>query len=136
MKQSEKAITDFSGYRAIGRLCFVLAIFSLLVFAFLIGSYQGLTAALLAFSVCLIAVFTNRIFSLLVFRNRLAPTYYTLIGMLLRMGLPLGLCMALALTQSPLLDQGFAYYLIASYLIVLAVDVSMTLFKLKMEPAA
>ena len=52
------------------------------------------------------------------------------------MGLPLGLCMALALTQSPLLDQGFAYYLIASYLIVLAVDVSMTLFKLKMEPAA
>ena len=135
MKQSEKAITDFSGYRAIGRLCFVLAIFSLLVFAFLIGSYQGLTAALLAFSVCLIAVFTNRIFSLLVFGNRLAPTY-TLIGMLLRMGLPLGLCMALALTQSPLLDQGFAYYLIASYLIVLTVDVSMTLFKLKMEPAA
>ncbi len=63
----------------------------------------------------------------------MAPAYCTLIGMLLRMALPLALCMALALKQSPLLDEGFAYYLIASYLIVLTADVSMTLFKLKIE---
>ncbi len=133
MNQSKRAITDFSRYRVIGWASSAIAVLTLLLLAFLLGSYQGLTAASLAFVVCLFAVFINRLLILFLSGNRIAPAYCTLIGMLLRMALPLALCMALALKQSPLLDEGFAYYLIASYLIVLTADVSMTLFKLKIE---
>ncbi len=135
MKQSKSATTDFSRYRVIGWACSAIAILTLLLLAFLLESYQGLTAASLAFAVCLFAVFMNRSLILFLPGNRITPAHCTLIGMLLRMALPLGLCMVLAVKQSPLLDQGFAYYLIISYLIVLIADVSTTLFKLKMEPA-
>ena len=106
----------------------------LLSAAALLGGYQSLLAAFLAFNVCALAVIANRVLALFFFKNHLAPAYCTLSGMLLRMALPLSLCLALAWKQSPLLDAGFGYFLIVSYLIVLAIDVSNAVLKLKVNP--
>ena len=89
------------------------------------------TAILLAIVTCAGAVFLSRLFNRLIYGDRLDPMYCTLIGMFLRMALPLGLCMALAISRSTLLDAGFAYYLIASYLVVLALDVGITLAQIR-----
>ena len=107
----------------------------LLSAAALLGGYQSLLAAFLAFNVCALAVIANRVLALFFFKNHLAPAYCTLSGMLLRMALPLSLCLALAWKQSPLLEAGFGYFLIVSYLIVLAIDVSNAVLKLKINPA-
>ena len=111
-----------------------VSLLGLLSAAGLLGGYQSLAAAFLAFNICALAVIANRALTLFVFKNRLAPAYCTLSGMLLRMALPLSLCCALAWWQSPLLKAGFGYFLIASYLIVLTIDVSKIVLTLKMKP--
>ena len=122
----------FRGFVGIG---LSVSLVMLLSAAAMFGGYQSLTAAFLAFNVCALAVIANRVLVLLFFKNRLAPAYCTLSGMLLRMALPLSLCLLLAWKQSPMLEAGFGYFLIASYLIVLAIDVSNAVLKLKIKPA-
>ncbi len=89
------------------------------------------TAILLATVTCAGAVFLSRLFNQLIYGDRLDPMYCTLIGMFLRMALPLSLCMALAIRRSTLMDTGFAYYIIASYLFVLSLDVGITLAQIR-----
>ena len=127
--------TPLGDRRGFVAICLSVSMLVLLSAAALLGGYESLAAAFLAFNVCALAVIANRMLALIVFKNRLAPAYCTLSGMLLRMALPLSLCVALAWRQSPLLEAGFGYFVIASYLIVLAIDVSKTVLKLKMKPA-
>tara|TARA_Y100001934_G_scaffold235197_1_gene285789 strand:+ start:33 stop:485 length:453 start_codon:yes stop_codon:yes gene_type:complete len=122
--------------RVLFGICLAGSLLAMVIFASLLGGYQSLVAAVLSFTVCLLAVVANRTLILIVFKNRLAPAYCTLSGMLLRMALPLSVCLALAWRQSPLLDAGFAYFLIVSYLIILMCDVSNMILKLKIKPAA
>ena len=116
-------------------ICLCISLLGLLSAAALFGGYQSLVAAFLAFSVCVLAVITNRMLAFFILKNRLAPAYCTLSGMLLRMALPLSLCCALAWCESPLINEGFPFYLVVSYLIVLSGDASMAVYKLKFEPA-
>ena len=123
--------TRLNGYLTLGATCLTMAVFGLLTVAYLLGGYWSLVAALLAFAVCGFAVIAHRLLFLMVFGDRIAAAYCTLGGMLLRMALPLGVCLILAINRSPLLDAGFAQYLIAAYLIALSVDVFWIVFKLK-----
>ena len=127
--------TPLGDRRGFVGICLSVSMLVLLSAAALLGGYESVAAAFLAFNICALAVIANRMLALIVFKNRLAPAYCTLSGMLLRMALPLSFCIALAWRQSPLLEAGFGYFLIASYLIVLAIDVSKTVLKLKMKPA-
>ena len=135
VKAKLKAPTPLGDRRGFVPLCLSVSMVMLLSAAALLGGYQSLLAAFLAFNVCALAVIANRVLALFFSKNRLAPAYCTLSGMLLRMALPLSLCVALAWRQSPLIEAGFGYFVIASYLIVLAIDVSKTVLKLKMKPA-
>ena len=135
VKAKLNAPTPLGDRRGFVALCLSVSMLVLLSAAALLGGYQSVAAAFLAFNICALAVIANRLLALFLFKNRLAPAYCTLSGMLLRMALPLSLCVALAWRQSPLIEAGFGYFVIASYLIVLAIDVSKTVLKLKMKPA-
>ena len=122
---------QMTGYLTLAATCLTMAVFSLLTVAYLLGGYWSLVAAFLAIFVCGFAVIAHRLLFSLVFGDRIAAAYCSLGGMLLRMALPLSVCLILEMNRSPLLDAGFAQYLIAAYLIVLSVDVTQTVFKLK-----
>ena len=94
------------------------------------------TAILLAIVTCVGAVFLSHLFNRLIYGDRLDPMYCSLLSIFLRMALPLSLCMALALSGSTLLDAGFAYYLIVSYLVVLSLDVGITLAQIRTKFAS
>ena len=97
--------------------------------AYSIGASTGLTAALAAFAVCLVAGL-NGLFIASFLQSRCGSSGAVsgmLAGMLVRMGLPLLLLIVMVVKSHPLLDGGFAYYLIGFYQVMLFVEVLLTL---------
>ena len=81
--------------------------------------------ALLAVVVCGGAVLATGLFSRLFPRPDQAMTRI-LFGMFVRMGVPLAFCAMVTLNGGPLADAGLVYYLLATYLVMLAVDTWLT----------
>ena len=90
------------------------------IVAFALVGVPGIVSAAIACSVCLLAGLNGLgVAALFSKRSSAAPV---LAGMLVRMGLPLMLILALVITSHPLLDSGFAYYVIAFYQVMLFVE--------------
>ena len=92
--------------------------------AFAWNGHAGLMAAAAACCVCLIAGLNGLgLCALLNRRSQTSPLIGLLAGMLVRMGIPLVLLLVMASGSHPLIDAGFAYYLIGLYQVMLLVEV-------------
>ena len=60
--------------------------------------------------------------------------YQVLLGMLPRMGIPLGSCMIVALLGGPLAEAGFVFYIMAFYFVTLAVETFLVVGHLSSQP--
>ena len=85
---------------------------------------QGVLAAGIAFCICLLAGVAG-LATGDAFRARTLALHQLLFGMFLRMGIPLGAFLWIYTRGGPLIDAGFPYYLIAFYLAMLAIEVSL-----------
>ncbi len=93
--------------------------------AYAAGASTGVTAALTAFAICLVAGL-NGLFITSFLQSRLSRFGVMggmLAGMAVRMGMPLLLLIVMVIKSHPLLDGGFAYYLIGFYQVMLFVEV-------------
>ena len=83
--------------------------------------WQGAIAALAGAAV----VWTASMLACIVsdrFRRQGEPLVSLLVGMLLRMFLPLGACLVVLLNGGPLAAAGFVYFVLAFYLLALPVE--------------
>ncbi|MDP7267962.1 MAG: hypothetical protein QF408_07285 [Pirellulales bacterium] len=101
------------------------------LFAYWQHQTPGLVAAALALLTCGIGVVVARLVGMLLLPGPAATNYRMLFGMLIRMAVPLLLCMVVVLEESPLLQYGFAYYLLIFYQLLLVIDVYWSIVKLK-----
>lgn len=90
------------------------------VIAFTIHGNAGIVAASIACFACLMAGL-NGLGIATLFSKQFSATPI-IAGTLVRMGLPLLLVLALVITSHPLLNSGFAYYLIAFYQVMLFIE--------------
>jgi O-antigen/teichoic acid export membrane protein len=95
---------------------------------------EGLFAASAALLTCMLGVLAVRLIAVLV-PNRLDNSPWILLNMLLRMAIPLGICLVALLNSSQFLQFGFAYYLVVFYQLTLVIDVSWSIARLK-QPLA
>jgi hypothetical protein len=102
--------------------------------AYLQHQTDGLLAATIALLVCLLGVMTARLIGLLL-PQRFVHGQGILLSMLLRMAIPLGICLVALLNGSQFLQFGFAYYLVVFYQLTLVIDVSWSIARLK-QPLA
>ena len=90
----------------------------------------GLAAATLATAVCLVAGWLA-----MAATTWLAPpsqpAAHVLLGMILRMGLPLGLCLVILQYSAWLKDAGFGWYLVAAFSLGLAIETLLTVGQLQ-----
>ncbi len=100
------------------------------LFAYWQHQTPGLVAAALALLTCGIGIVAARLVGMLL-SGPAASNYRMLFGMLIRMAVPLLLCMVVVLEESPLLQYGFAYYLLIFYQLLLVIDVYWSIVKLK-----
>lgn len=104
--------------------------------AYLSCGMQGLISAAVAVTVCLIAgtsaLITHFAFSAANSQNIM---YGFLIGMTLRMFLPLASAVAVYLRRGMLVDAGMVYYLILFYIIMLATEVALILPSTQSKPS-
>ena len=98
--------------------------------AYLQHQTDGLLAAAIALLVCLLGVMTTRLIGLLL-PQRFVHGQGILLSMLLRMAIPLTLCIVALLNKSQFLQFGFAYYLLVFYQLTLVVDVCWSITRLK-----
>ena len=103
------------------------------LFAYWQHQTPGLVATILALLTCGIGIVAARLVGMLL-SGPAATNYRMLFGMLIRMAVPLLLCMVLVLQESPLLQYGFVYYLLVFYQLTLVVDVCWTVTSLKHSP--
>lgn len=61
--------------------------------------------------------------------------YQVLLGMLPRMGIPLGACMIVMLQGGPLAQAGFVFYIMAFYFVTLALETFLVVGGLERSPA-
>ena len=102
--------------------------------AYLQHQTDGLLAAAIALLVCLLGVMTARLIGLLL-PQRFVHGQGILLSMLVRMAIPLGICLVALLNGSQFLQFGFAYYLVVFYQLTLVIDVSWSIARLK-QPLA
>lgn len=119
-------------FQGLLRSCALLT-FALLVFFPLVGAFaygfrdlDGVMSAAVAMMVCLFAGVISEI-AVRLFNDPTQVMYRVLFGMLLRMGIPLGFCMAVHSLGGRLADAGFVYYLLVFYMVTLVVDTLLTL---------
>ena len=93
--------------------------------AFSIYGRAGGISAIAAWSACLIAGLNGLGIATLL--SRRSPAVAVLGGMFVRMGLPLLFVLVLVLQSHPLLESGFAFYLIAFYQVMLFVELLLIL---------
>lgn len=98
--------------------------------AYLQHQTDGLLAAAIALLVCLLGVTTARLVGLLL-PQRFVHGQGILLNMLLRMAIPLTLCIVALLNKSQFLQFGFAYYLVVFYQMTLVIDVCWSIAGLK-----
>ena len=92
-----------------------------LLAAFYHAQWDGVLAAVTALSTCCFGIVSGRVIGQLI-RDPRAIAHRTWIGMLLRMGTPLLVCMIATLDGNRLLELGFAHYLLVLYPLTLAFD--------------
>lgn len=116
-------------------LAFRAMLLSLVSFAFLgmampvavfFGGDHAVSAAVAAFFACFVGAMLALILSH-VFRGPRHALAALLLGMMARMGIPLGLGSSIHLHGGPLAEAGLLYYLIAFYLAILAVETVLSL---------
>ena len=90
----------------------------------------GLLAAAIALLACLLGVMAARLIGLFL-PQRFVNGQGILLSMLLRMAIPLTLCIVALLNKSQFLQFGFAYYLVIFYQMTLVIDVSWSIARLK-----
>ena len=98
-----------------------LAMLLLAFFAGLVGGAPGLTACLIAAAVCIAGAFAGDSIARLFSGHELAG-FFSLLGMLPRMGMPLAFCMVVGYWRGPLFEAGFVQYTLAFYLVLLALS--------------
>jgi Na+/proline symporter len=107
-------------------LCVTLCVILLpsAAIGYMASGSTGVLAATIAFAVCLAAGLNGLAISALFRRSEspFAALSGMLVGMLVRMGMPLLLILALVIKSHPLLDGGFVYYLITFYQVMLFVE--------------
>ena len=96
--------------------------------------FDGLFAASTALLACLFGVLAGRLMGMLVPRS-CTNSQWVLFNMLLRMAIPLAVCIVALLNRSPFLQFGFAYYLLVFYQLTLAIDVYGSIARLKQSLA-
>ena len=120
-------LARLSPYAKAAVLCGALLICGvpLLSIALFLNGPSGVIAASIACAVCLVSGLNGLVVA--TYLERRMGSYGVmssmLAGMLIRMGMPLLLLLAMVIKSHPLLDSGFAYYLIAFYQAMLFVEV-------------
>jgi hypothetical protein len=84
----------------------------------------GAVAAAVALLFCLLGGLVALVLSD-VFRGPQMVLQRVLLGTLLRMGIPLGMTLMVYVRGGPLVEAGFAYYVVVFYLVMLAVETVM-----------
>jgi hypothetical protein len=109
-----------------------LALFYALVapLAWWLHGSLGLIAASLATAVCLVACWLALVVTELLSESRQASVPL-LVGMLIRMSLPLLTCLLVTRRQPQLTEAGFAWYLIGAFLIGLLLETVLVVGQLK-----
>ncbi len=96
---------------------------------------DGLFAAAAALLSCLLGLLGVRLIAAVVPR-RADDSPWVLLNMLLRMAIPLGICLVALLNGSQFLQFGFAYYLLVFYQLTLVIDVLWSIARLKQSPVS
>lgn len=102
--------------------------------AWMLQGRMGLAAAGLAAAICLIAGITGMLVGEALRSSNLIITQ-SLVPMLIRMGIALGVCMVISLRRGPLFQAGFVYYLLLFYLISLGPDTALLVRGLRASEA-
>ena len=92
----------------------------------------GLVAATAALGICLAAGLTALITAEWLGRTQ-QVVQRVLLGMLLRMGIPLGTCTVFYLQRSKLAEEGIAYYILIFYAVMLLMETMMDVGRLRSE---
>jgi hypothetical protein len=98
------------------------------------GGSEGLLAAGTAMAICLLGGILALVLDHLLASFGLAP-YSVLIGMIPRMGLPLGLCAIVYVVGGVLARAGLAYYLLVFYPLMLLVETLLVVPKIESAKA-
>ena len=108
---------------SVAMLSAVLAVSYLVLapFAYRLQGGSGLSAAAVAAVVCLVSAIGGMLLSQCLGGPNHAIAG-VLSGMMLRMGLPLAVCMIVYLQSGALAEAGFVFYVLAFYLVTLAID--------------
>ena len=99
-----------------------------------LGGSEGLLAAGTAMAICLLGGISALVLDHLLGSIGLVP-YNVLIGMIPRMGLPLGLCMIVYVVGGVLARSGLAYYLLLFYPLMLLVETLLVVPKMESAKA-
>lgn len=113
--------------------CLLVALIVVGPIAFYAKGTSGLLACVLAAFICLVPGLISLGLGEL-FRGTDAALYNLLFGTIVRLGLPLMVCVAIYTLGGPLAEGGFAFYLLAFYPVMLIVET--VLLALQMEADA
>ena len=89
--------------------------------AYLLEGATGLVGALLSFAICVVCGGLSLVVGE-VFRRPEQVLYQVAFSMVLRSGIPLGICMLMYFRGGPLAEAGFVFCLLAFYVVTLAVE--------------
>jgi hypothetical protein len=103
--------------------------------AWYVAGQMGIIAATVAALACLLGGAAALVAGEFL-RDEKAAAARMMVEMLLRMGLPLATCIVVFLKGRPLIDAGFAFYLLAFYLPLLTVEILLSLARVESRAAA
>lgn len=98
--------------------------------AWLLADRSGLVAAVVATVICLAAACFALLLTTLVAPPE-KPTAHVLVGMAVRMGLPLFACLLVTQGAQQLVNAGFVWYLLGAFLLVLLLETLMAVGQLQ-----
>jgi hypothetical protein len=132
MTNSEIAISELQPRFGWARRCAILALSVValaVVCSFAAHSTYGpfaIAAALVAVAACAAGLAAGHAINFL-FPPGTATASRILLVSAVRTAIPMGLCVLLVAQRNPLVQQGFAYWLLGSYLVLLAVDTALAM---------
>lgn len=96
------------------------------------GGAEGFAAVTVALTVCL-ATGVISLLTAALFRGDRFALQRLLLGMFLRMGIPLGFCAVVHLRGGMLADVGIVYYVLVFYAVMLLVETALDVSRIKSE---
>lgn len=121
-----KSIVSLGKRAAVFVALLLIALLPVGAVAYSLYGTLGLTAAAVAWAICVGSGLAALIISLLL-RDTPLVLYQVLFGFALRMGIPLALCMVMVTQGSPLVDAGFIFYILVFYMVTLLIDTALLL---------